>query len=1610
MLTGIPQLDSTFAGMSLRSKVYVQVTAQNLYKIQLKDVRYGTFNEKLTGPKPENWRSVELETSTELTGEHKQYLETPFEIKMVNGVIEYVKISTTEPEWCVNMKKSLISTLKIQFPTISSSYSSSESRQESPRFRYAQKQLSKETESPLFWTVMEEGIEGKCENTYHVSELPEYMIHDYEKGMINSAFCEGKKYFQILRTRDITKCTEKNIFLSSKGHKNCLVGNCESENTKQTQTRFYACANSVTEIPYWHGVINEGEMKQHVLAFNTEPIVTGTKQVFKLEKIQKISYTMPEVTASKMCYDLSYEFPVTKSQSSLITSRQSQKEYFESLTKKPSTMSLIPTIYESLNAEELKTQIVEKLLVIAKELQSSEHFAEKEIPSQLKALKTVISFLKTEDIKYMFETIISLSCSTEEKQIVRNLFFDLCRSSGTPATVMFLLECIKTEKLTETEMYLTIVTLSHYMKTPTEELIHQVFKTIKSEAVVSRFWLKGSSHLVFANIVRNACLGSSKSYYPEDVFGKMCTSANKKIVQEYIPHLVQELKTATTSIDKQIALWSLGQLAHESVVPIMINYMEGKTQDSNNKLRKVALYALNDVAHFYKHKLIPVFLAVATNPAESRNLRIAAVTMLMKCQPETVYLQKLAVMTWFEQDLEVSRFIYSMLKEQSMIEIESHPEGSYLKELSLKAKTVFPLCKPMSIVVGVNKIYSTYLKELEVGSYMLNSIMSGSDSTEFYHKTEFFLKQAQTSPVEFAFHYSGLKSLAKSLFSSVSTSSESIHPKLKEIVEKLDVSYRKDADFSFGAWLRLEDDINFAVELNQENIELIKTKVLAAIKNSGIEIMNKVCGKTPINHQNVYESLPYQALVPSDLGLPIVVETQMTHLYSLQGYFNVECSYNKPSVTMELSYKTGYTYNGFVGTVCPFTEELLAAGINVHRATNMPLKTMVEVEPKTSLLKVTMTQSESVLSSNSNIDVHHYHVKPYTVKKPLVFKDLTPTILHPNTKMIKSKAPMKSYEADFGTFFDVSMTGKIETECDLYDAKMLLDSYKNYNYNPFTYSAFQFTESALTADGKPTARYHKYTLVHNPSKSSVNGAEMIVKFSLAKKMENEEAKKVSLKMSSESSVETSRLRPESSRSALRMDDCLRKLDTKVGYALNAFISAKLTGGQEKTYTYSVTAAGGKNELTHKWNVHWENEQEHSYLKNLCVNGHMQYPTSYNSDTKFEYANKIAFGQTCDEYYFNIMGNTYVSDKQQKYSFSSEEAKKCLKHSQEEESYRHELSNCREHEIEKKTLLEKKHSISAQKKLESCEKKMDQSSALDQTDITITYSQTLPTEVYTYTKTLNTMVKVALFPYIYQVSEPSQTSQTLVTLKFDQKTNTVSLELQSPLDTVYFKNVRIPTEMKEIVPLVARKSPVEQTYKALTGTSLLAKCVLGQGYVQSYDKKSYSYQIDECDHLITSDCSKDFTHAILAKEVNGHKHVTIFEGKTKIEVSPAQSYQTYVEDWSIEVNGKKVTLNKNEKKTLENECTVYWHSDSVVEINTPHARITHKGKTVSVEEKSLMADGSHCGLCGDYNMDQRADIKSPKECVLSSNKLSAYSYRVKSDQCKPLSKTISNQIK
>merc|ERR1712055_645549 len=730
----------------------------------------------------------------------------------------------------------------------------------------------------------------------------------------------------------------------------------------------------------------------------------------------------------------------------------------------------------------------------------------------------------------------------------------------------------------------------------------------------------------------------------------------------------------------------------------------------------------------------------------------------------------------------------------------------------------------------------------------------------------------------------GLKSLGKH---------QNSNQELKKILSQLEVSPRTESQFEAGAWLRLSDDINFAVEFNEGHISVMKEKVLKAIKESGFSVMQKVCGKHSINHNNVFEELPYQALVPSDMGLPIIVESQMTYLVSLKGEVNLECSFSQPSAQLELSKKLSYTYNGYAGTFCPFSQEMLAAGINIHRATNIPVTTKVELQPQTSKLVVSVSPSSQVSGQSSNIDVHHYHVKPYTAKKNLFIQDMTPMILSPETKIIKSRASPKTFQANFGQAFGVDLKLKVETECDLYDKKTMMDSWSNYHYNPMVASWFSFTETALTSSGQPTARLHKYTLTHNPAQSSTKRAEIEVELSAATRQENQQIKKIKL----------SSHQAESSEHDRKLETCLNKLNSKQGYAFNAQVNCKLTGSQTQDFSYSITAGAGNNNLEHKWNMdlHLQNQNQ-----KVCVEGSMKYPTSYNSQSKFQYNNRVGFGQTCQQYYVNIDGHTEVSEQQRQQSYSSWNSQKCQFYTEEEERLRQQMKyNNQEEEEEQDRKIEEQHTEAARQKLKYCSKKVEQSKSLDYTEFDVTYSSQLPREVYRWAKRTNMGVKAALYQYISYIGE--ETNQNKITVKLN-----------------------------------------------------------------------------------------------INQEVNGMKHITLLSGKTKIQLSPAQAYSNNVEEYQLSVNGQEVSLQQNQEVTLssQEQITAYYSEDQTVTISTPSSRITHSGKTVQIEEKGS-ADGSHCGLCGDYNNDRRAELKSPKKCIFKSSKLFGKSYRSKSSQCSPL---------
>jgi hypothetical protein len=64
-----------------------------------------------------------------------------------------------------------------------------------------------------YWTVKEETIDGVCESSYEVRELPKYMVVERPEMVPHPEACPTDKYYGITKTRDIQKCEKRSAFI-----------------------------------------------------------------------------------------------------------------------------------------------------------------------------------------------------------------------------------------------------------------------------------------------------------------------------------------------------------------------------------------------------------------------------------------------------------------------------------------------------------------------------------------------------------------------------------------------------------------------------------------------------------------------------------------------------------------------------------------------------------------------------------------------------------------------------------------------------------------------------------------------------------------------------------------------------------------------------------------------------------------------------------------------------------------------------------------------------------------------------------------------------------------------------------------------------------------------------------------------------------------------------------------------------------------------------------------------------------------------------------------------------------------------------------------------------
>ena len=541
-----------------------------------------------------------------------------------------------------------------------------------------------------------------------------------------------------------------------------------------------------------------------------------------------------------------------------------------------------------------------------------------------------------------------------------------------------------------------------------------------------------------------------------------------------------------------------------------------------------------------------------------------------------------------------------------------------------------------------------------------------------------------------------------------------------------------------------------------------------------------------------------------------------------------------------------------------------------------------------------------------------YSVKPFAVTKPSVWIDLTPMVDHPNTKIIRSNDERKTGVLPFGETFGLAMQFEMETESDVTDVKSFLDFMRLYKFSPLNVALLSYTNTAITEDGKPSCRFHEVKMTYNPQQSSTKRAEIEIGVTMVRKDKEEPVKKVYFGMQSQQQQIVQHQ---------KLENKLQKLSIEEGFGLTTSIDVNFEGGEKKTYSWELTTCHGHSGVEQKWDLHLENKES----LNVCVDGSLTLPTlplreSYSlrySSPRFSYKNVIGFGHTCQDNRIKVIGTTTTSNDLKLKSSGSWTTKQCTEATREVEEIREKLRTIEDEESREYRHLEKDLIKMIEEKNEFCRRQFRELSTLDEVEFKIEYTP-MPEFVKRYFRLLDASLKVTLLPYITKIGGGNERNLIDVDLKFNPNRNTMNMELTTENESVQFSQIHLPEELKGVFPLRSTEKARKQVLSIIQGEPTMDRCTIGQTAIHTFDNSTYRYELDDCYHVLSSDCDRSHSHAVLAKEENGLKFVKTFVGGSKITLEPARFYSDGRKEYEITLDGNFIVLERNQRKHLVSE--------------------------------------------------------------------------------------------
>lgn len=370
-----------------------------------------------------------------------------------------------------------------------------------------------------------------------------------------------------------------------------------------------------------------------------------------------------------------------------------------------------------MNKEEIKQLIPALIKSVANDIAESDVSTTKNTMQKVIQLTNAFAVLDIEHLEQIYREVAQAGLSkraTTHEQIVRKLFVDLIGTAGTTDAALFAKKLYERDLLTTTEAKEIFETVPQNLFIVDVKVLEEYLNLFLSEKVQQQRHLASSLGICLGKLIHEASIKQKQN--PGDIHdyesvykqrrAQMFVNSNENVmtgeqygrrvprsapwekqfsqdlversqILQVVEVLERALKESSTFHQKVTLIETLAHMGIAESLKILAPYVneeasyeelpgytvedEDTIAEERNFIRQVVIYALTHISRQYPQEVLSLLLPVYQNKQEPYEVRIAAFTVILNCDPGKQILEQVASELHTENNRQVISFVSSSL-------------------------------------------------------------------------------------------------------------------------------------------------------------------------------------------------------------------------------------------------------------------------------------------------------------------------------------------------------------------------------------------------------------------------------------------------------------------------------------------------------------------------------------------------------------------------------------------------------------------------------------------------------------------------------------------------------------------------------------------------------------------------------------------------------------------------------------------------------------------------------------------------------------------------------------------------------------------------------------